>query len=335
MSLYKRKDSSMWWVKIAHGGCTIQRSTGTSKKVAAQEFHDKLKSSLWEQQRLGVKPTRYWKEAVVRWLAETSEKSTHKEDIRKLRWLDVHLGTLSLNEINLDVIDRVKSARILLASKSTANRYLALVRSILRKARDEWEWVEKVPKIKLYREVAGRERSITMRQAETLLRELPKHQRALVLFSLATGLRQKNVLRLKWANVDLQRQHAWVAASHSKNGKPIAVPLNSTAMKVLEEQQGKHPEFVFTYFGKPLNSANTKAWKGALARAEIKDFRWHDLRHTWATWHRQSGTPTHELQRLGGWKTASMVERYAHLAPDHLATAASRIDSSFGKVATI
>jgi integrase len=250
-----------------------------------------------------------------------------------LRWLDVHLGMLSLNEITLDVIDRVKSARIQVASKSTANRYLSLLRAILRKARDEWEWVEKVPKIRQYREAAGRERSITMQQAETLLRELPRHHRALVLFSLSTGLRQKNVLRLKWANVDLQRQHAWVAASHSKNGKPIAVPLNSTAMKVLEEQRGKHPEFVFTYFGKPLNSANTKAWKAALARAEINDFRWHDLRHTWATWHRQSGTPTHELQRLGGWKTASMVERYAHLAPDHLASAASRIDSSFGTVA--
>ncbi len=290
---------------------------------------------MWEQQRLGVKPSRSWQEAVVRWLAETSEKATHQEDVRKLRWLHGYLGELCLEEITLDVIDRIKVARVQQASKATANRYLALVRAILRKAHDEWEWVEKVPKIKLYREVAPRERSITMQQAETLLRELPKHQQALVLFSLATGLRQKNVLHLKWANVDLQRHHAWVDASHSKNRKPIAVPLNQTAMQVLEEQRGKHPEFVFTYFGKPLNSANTKAWKAALERAEIKDFRWHDLRHTWATWHRQCGTPTHELQRLGGWKTASMVERYAHLAPDHLAVAAGRIDSTLGRVATI
>jgi integrase len=66
----------------------------------------------------------------------------------------------------------------------------------------------------------------------------------------------------------------------------------------------------------------------------ITEFRWHDLRHTWATLHRQNGTPTHELQRLGGWKTTAMVERYAHRGPDHLANAASRIDSSFGTVAT-
>jgi site-specific recombinase XerD len=56
-----------------------------------------------------------------------------------------------------------------------------------------------------------------------------------------------------------------------------------------------------------------------LKRAGIENFRWHDLRHTWASWHRQSGTPTHELQRLGGWRSSVMVERYAHLAPDHLA----------------
>ncbi len=94
MSLYKRNDSPHWWVKISHSGRTIQRSTGTEDKAKAQEYHDKLKASLWEQQRLGIKPRRSWKEAVVRWLAETSEKTTHHQDVKKLRWLDSFLGTL-------------------------------------------------------------------------------------------------------------------------------------------------------------------------------------------------------------------------------------------------
>lgn len=58
-------------------------------------------------------------------------------------------------------------------------------------------------------------------------------------------------------------------------------------------------------------------------------FRWHDLRHNWATWQRQAGTPTHELQKLGGWRASAMVERYAHLAPEQLANAAARLDSVF------
>lgn len=69
-----------------------------------------------------------------------------------------------------------------------------------------------------------------------------------------------------------------------------------------------------------------------LKRAGIEDFRWHDLRHTWASWQRQSGTQVHELQKLGGWLTAAMVERYALLAPDHLSDVATRIDSKFPKV---
>jgi integrase len=71
--------------------------------------------------------------------------------------------------------------------------------------------------------------------------------------------------------------------------------------------------------GKPVGQVNTKAWRSALKRAGIKDFRWHDLRHTWASWHVQSGTPLHVLQELGGWSDYKMVQRYAHLTHEHLA----------------
>ena len=109
--------------------------------------------------------------------------------------------------------------------------------------------------------------------------------------------------------MDLDTGHAWVDADQSKNDKPIAVPLNATALEVLRRQLGKHARRVFTYAGKPLANANTRAWRRALKRAGIENFRWHDTRHTWATLHRQSGTPTHELQRLGGWHSSVMVER--------------------------
>jgi integrase len=275
------------------------------------------------------KAQRSWKEAVLRWLAETSEKATHKEDKRKLLWLHAFLGDKMLDEITLDVIDSIRAAKLKEAAKATTNRYLALVRAILLRAKDEWEWIDKTPKIRLFKEVASRERSLTKEQAGRLLEELPEHQRDLVLFALATGLRQSNVLKLEWSQINLEQRHAWIHAWQSKNRRPIAIPLNDTAYAVLLRQKGKHLERVFTFQGKPLNSANTKAWKQALLRAGITDFRWHDLRHTWATWQRQAGTPTHELQRLGGWRTGAMVERYAHLAPEQLAVATSRIDSMF------
>lgn len=285
---------------------------------------------MWEEHRLGVKPSRSWKEAAGRWLDETSDKATHREDEKKIAWLDRFLGSLMLQEITLDVIDRIRAAKLKEASKSTTNRYLAVVRAVLIRARDEWEWIDKAPKVKLFKESAGRERALTPVQAQRLLDELPDHQREFVLFALATGLRQRNVLRLEWSQVNLDLRHAWIAGWQSKNRHPIGVPLNEIAMGVLRRAQGKHPDRVFTYKGKPLNSANNKAWIAALKRAGIQDFRWHDLRHTWATWQRQAGTPTHELQRLGGWRSGIMVERYAHLAPDQLAGAAARLDPVLG-----
>ena len=90
----------------------------------------------------------------------------------------------------------------------------------------------------LFKEGPGRERSITPEQVVALLGELPTHQRDVVVFALATGLRQSNVLGLEWWRVDLVAGHAWVCADQSKNRKPIAVSLNATALDVLRRQLG-------------------------------------------------------------------------------------------------
>ena len=153
----------------------------------------------------------------------------------------------------------------------------------------------------------------------------PSIWQSMVRFSLATGLRKANVTGLEWSQVNLERRIAWIHPDQAKARKAIGVPLNAEAIVVLRRQMGKHPRFVFTHRGKPVRSVNTKAWKAALRRAGIADFRWHDLRHTWASWHVQAGTPANVLQELGGWESADMVRRYAHLAPDHLAKFAERL----------
>ena len=103
------------------------------------------------------------------------------------------------------------------------------------------------------------------------------------------------------------------------------MPLNDEAMAVLQEEKGKHPERVFTYKGRPLGQVNTRSWRNALKRAGIENFRWHDLRHVWATWHVMAGTTLAELQELGAWKSELMVKRYAHFAPEHLRAAAAKL----------
>ena len=95
--------------------------------------------------------------------------------------------------------------------------------------------------------------------------------------------RKANVTGLEWSQLDLERRVAWVHSDQAKARKAIGIPLNAEAILVLRRQAGRHPCFVFTHRGKPVRNVNTKAWKAALRRAGITDFRWHDLRHTWAS----------------------------------------------------
>jgi len=319
MSLYKRKDSPYWWIKLIHNGQKIQRSTGTANKRQAQEYHDRLKVQFWEQEKLGNKPRRTWNEAVVRWLEETGHKATQKGDIGTLRWLDPHLCGSYLDAITRDRVDDIKRARLAdNVANATVNRTLALIRAILRKAALEWEWIDRYPMIRLMKEPRVRVRWLQREEADQLIQELPEHLAAMMRFSLETGLRQSNVSGLEWSQVDLERACAWIHPDQAKARRAIAVPLSDEAAGIIRQMDGNHHEFVFTYKGKPIKQVNTKAWRGALKRAGIENFRWHDLRHTWASWHIQAGTPLHVLQELGGWESAEMVKRYAHLSSEHL-----------------
>ena len=145
--------------------------------------------------------------------------------------------------------------------------------------------------------------------------ELPSHLVHPMIFALSTGLRQSNVCTLRWENVDIKRRVAWVYADQVKNGEDLHISLNDAAMSVIYARRWMHREFVFTYQGKPLQRLSTRAWYKAMERAGSQNFRWHDLRHTWASWLVQKGVPLYAVQEMGGWKTASMVRRYAHLAP--------------------
>lgn len=327
MSLYKRKDSPYWWVKFTVGDRRLSESTGTANKRQAQEFHDKRKAELWEQQRLGVKPRRTWDEAVLRYLTEEVGKKSIKDDRQRLRWLQPRLEGVELSQITRDVVDGLKQeSQLGGVSDATTNRRLQVLRAILRRAALEWGWLDKLPRFRLLKEPQGRVRFLSREEAARLLEELPAHLQSMARFALATGLRQSNVRDLRWSRVDLTRGAAWVEAKEAKAGRAIPVPLNNDALQVLAERRGEHPEWVFTYRGKPVKfQTSTKAWRNALKRAGIEDFRWHDLRHTWASWHAQSGTPMHALQKLGGWQTAAMVQRYAHLRMDDLKRYADQV----------
>jgi integrase len=278
---------------------------------------------------LKEKPTKDWNDAVLRWCAESQHKRSLFSDKSKFRWLDQHLNGVLLIDITRDKIERIAQIKEKGgASPATVNRMLAIVRAILRKAEREWEWLDKAPIVRMRKEDNKRIRWITLEEAEHVKSELPDHLASAMEFTLHTGFRESNTANLEWSEINFDRCHAFVPASKSKSRKAIAVPLNARAMEVVKKQMGKHSRFVFSYKGKLIKRLNTRAWTNALKRAGIKDFRWHDLRHTWASWHVQNGTSLQELQQLGGWANFEMVLRYAHLSSDHLRVAAERISAT-------
>ena len=323
--IYKRSASSQWWIDFGtHNGKRTRQSAGTEDRKQAEEFAKHRQAELWRAEKLGEQPSITWDHAVIEWVKSHEHKRSIEDDKQRLRGLSPHLRGASVTAITAALLRGVVERLPDIAS-STRNRYLAVARTILNYAHFR-EWRDSNVSIKRFPEPRNRIRYLTPEEASRLLAELPDYLRAMAEFSLATGLRESNVRLLEWSNVDLPRSIAWVHGDEAKAGKSLAVPLNASAIGVLHGQQAQHWKWVFPLNGRPLYQCNNTAWKSALKRAGIDNFRWHDLRHTWASWHVQNDTSLYDLKTLGGWASMAMVERYAHMTHERVARVSGNID---------
>ena len=332
--LYRRKDSPYWWIDVVlSDGRRVCKSTRLKVLKDANEYLINLKQQAYNDARTGLKRNKTWREAVVRYTRENPQKKSLRYDYENFRKLDPYLGDKTLEQICMDClwpfihhrqeVDGVKPA--------TVNRALEVVRRILHLARDEWNWLARFPRIRMLKEPKGRVRFLTREEADKLLEALPAHLHAVVQFALSTGCRMSEILQLDWQRVDFDRRVAWLDPGTTKNGEGRGIPLNKEATLALRSVQGQHAKWCFTFKGKPMKAIGS-SWKRVLKKVGIENFRFHDCRHTWASWHVMNGTNLQELMELGGWKSYEMVLRYAHLAPEHLAQAASRIERKWDAV---
>jgi len=316
MPLYRHPKSPYWWVRFSVGGIKVRRSTQTTDRQAAEEFETALRSTCWRQIKLGERPRYTWDEAVSQWHQQARGRDRQR-DLERLSWFKPYLEGFPLDAIDAELIEKARAVRAAESSESTANRYMALLRMILRRA-VEWGWLDKAPKVPMYRIGRSEPRFITRVQFARLRSHLPEHLKILAEFSVETGLRMRNVTGLQWSQIDLRRRLAVIPASRAKGGDTITVPLSDRATALIRGQRGIHDTHVFPFRHRPMDDANGAAFKEAAKLAGVPWLRWHDLRHTWASWHIQAGTPQHILQELGGWKSPQMVTRYAYLSTSHL-----------------
>lgn len=295
MSLFKRGDT--WWLYIVHNGQRIRKSTETDDRRRAQRIHDEFKAKLWKHKPGG---------ATVHGALDAWVEGKSASDRYKVKWLKQRYADRPLNEVTEKSL-----YEILPANAGSSNRYINVVQAALHRADIS---------IKIRRKPSPpvRVRWLSADEWRRLDHALPAHLRPLVRFSLATGLRQHNVIHLEWSQVDLQRRVAWVHGDQAKSGRAIGVPLSDAAMTALRGQRGIHERWVFPHNGAPITTLQYW-WERSLKKACIENFRWHDLRHTWASWHVMHGTRLEILKELGGWASLNMVLRYAHLSTEHLA----------------
>jgi integrase len=210
----------------------------------------------------------------------------------------------------------------------------------------EWDMVEeatlkRVRKVKLLEENNRRLRYLSKEECQALTKECDEHLRPIVITALNTGMRRGEILNLKWDNVDLQ--HGFILLDQTKNGERREIPINGTLRGTLEELfrgTTKRPRridipwvFYDPYTGRPYQSVK-RSFAGACRRAKIKDFHFHDSRHTFASHLVMAGVDLTTVRELLGHKTLTMTLRYAHLAPSHKVKAVDVLDSAINNSPT-
>lgn len=314
MRVYQRPGSPYWYTDVRVGGRRARRSCGTTDRTEARREAERLHA---EAVIVGGerRPDRSFYEALAAWVMLEPRSATEKSIIRRIR-----------DEYPDRQVDAVTDESLRLAfpgiSAGNWNRYLSVITAALRQSHENHG--TPAPRLKKRRQPAGRLRFLTVDEWALLRPHLPAHMLPMVEFSLATGLRQANVLRLRWDELAPGMASATVMVKDRKGQKPLTIPLSRSARAVLTSQIGKHPDWVFSYAGKRLGSPK-KGFVAAVKASGISHITWHGLRHTWASWQVQAGTPLAHVQKLGGWASIEMVMVYAHLAPSDLARYADAV----------
>jgi len=327
--MYKRKGSDIWRINIRHDGKKIQKSLRTSNKKLAKTIEAKILAEIVEgtyyEKLIGRNKT--FKDLMDKFLKVHAPKvsgSMQKSYRTSLNHLEPYFGKSNLLSITPRKISKYKMLRKDEgAAPATINRELAMLSKAFSLAVKEWEWlkdnpVSKVPKEK---EDNKRDRWLSDDEEASLLEHSPEWLRDIILFSLHTGLRQDELLSLTWERVNILRKT--ILIKDTKNGKPKTIPLNKTALGILESKArviSIKGRIVFhSKCGTKIDKHNLRrAFVIAMERAGIEDFTFHGLRHTFATRLAQSGCDLYKISKLLGHKDIKTTQRYAHHCPDSL-----------------
>ncbi len=344
LKLTRRHGSPYWYIRGSIRGVLVDESTGLGEKADAQDVLALRQAQIVRQSVHGHAAVRTFADAALSYMEAGGER-VHLDPILK------HFGPRKLlAQIGQHDIDEAAAKLKPVASPSTRNRHVYTpIAAVLHHAARK-RWCEK-PVIARPAEPKGRVRWISYEEADRLILAASPHLQPLVIFLLCTGARLSEALYLDWTQVDLGRAHVVflnkaAGGPGTKNDESRGMPLHPRALAALQALPHRHGAvFRCPIKGrKAINPTREQrlhgaayavraggggqlrtSWRTMCRRAKVDDFTPHDCRHTWATWHYRENRDLPALMELGGWKSVTMVMRYAHVNTAHLAGSVGKI----------
>lgn len=338
---YRRKDSPYYWVKLTDAnGKPTYRSTETTNLTEAKALEAKWRLETHQQKQWGTQPEHSFDEMMLAFInAKRDEWRSHERVGYGVKRLRPHFGSIPAEKIRrADVAVYIAQRKLDGVAARTINRELDLLSAAFNYARFNLEWNIGNPVARMsLREPEGRLRWLTQAEADRLIEEAEKDRKSphladFIRLALNTGCRKNELLKLSWDRVDFKAGHIRLDSTHTKNGKRRFVPISEEAKKALlsrEKFRADHcPDsaWVFAHKSGKRVQYMQNGFQAACRRAEITDFRVHDLRHTYASWMVSAGVQLPVVRDLLGHSTVEMTERYAHLAPENMRSAINILD---------
>lgn len=332
--VYKR--GNIWWLHyVGHDGHMRRESTGRCTSYReAQRILTQRRQAVLEGKDPKVMlraKTNTFVELAEEYLLWIERQKNNRNKKTVIRELVARFRDLPLNQFNTRIVEDYQTSIIKKGNaNSTNNRSVATLKHMFTKAVD-WELVDgdilrRVRKAKLLPENNRRLRYLSFDECRALVDACAPHLKPIVITALNTGMRKEEILSLRWdKHIDLN--HGFILLDITKNGERRELPINKTLCETLKElKSNKISSYVFAdKTGRRYKEVH-KSFKTALGKAGICDFKFHDLRHTFASQLIMNGIDITTVKELLGHKTLTMTMRYAHLAPSHKVNALDRLD---------
>ncbi len=342
MGLYRR--GKTWWISFTHNGKKHRISTKTTDKRKTQEIYlevmMQLKNPDTQKAETETNPLLYkeFYQEYLKWYSKRQKAyKTKKYFLRILPdcFLNSPLNSISTRELNL-----LQSQLINGRKTASVNRIMNTVKHSFMKAY-EWnliskEQYEQTQKVKLLKGEVKRLRFLSVDEIQKLLSMCDNHLYLIVFLALHTGMLKGEILNLKWEHVDLK--HGLIFLEDTKNCERREIPLNEAVKDLMRRLYAKRrldTDYIFVNPDTGKKYLDIKrSFNSACRRAGIKNFRFNDLRHTYASHLVMARVDLTTVSRLLGHKSITMTLRYSHLAPEHMSRAVDILDSHINKKST-